>query len=227
MFKRIMQSIALAVFASCLYFAQPSENVVTENPVNEEIQIVEHAPSELPGIIKLDLNMVQSSIETEETEETESTEDEQVVEETEYLYFVEIQDGVITEESIHSVAAYIGQQYDISPELLCAIAWHESNYKVNATGASGDKGLCQIVEKWHGDRMQRLGVSDIYDPYGNVLVCADILSELRKDKYGYDMRYVLMAYNMGSYNATKIYETGRISQYAIDILEREEQNHEQ
>ena len=223
MFKRIMQSIALAVFASCLYFAQPNKNTVTENPVTEGVQITERTPSEVPGIVQLDLDVVQSSI---ESEDPESTEEEQA-EETEYLYFVDVQDGVITEESIHSIATYIGQQYDISPELLCAIVWCESHYKVNATGTSGDKGLCQIVEKWHADRMQRLGVVDIYDPYGNVLVCADILSELRKDKYGYDMRYVLMAYNMGSYNATKKYEMGQISQYAIDILEREEQNHEQ
>lgn len=133
------------------------------------------------------------------------------------LYYVDIVDGYISEDSLKSICRYVGSQYDIQPELLQAIAFTESRYKVNALGSSNDKGLCQIVEKWHTDRMKTLGITDIYDPYSNVLLCADIISELRTCKYGNDIQFVLMAYNMGKNTATKHYESGVISEYAMTV----------
>ena len=42
--------------------------------------------------------------------------------------------------------------------------------------------------------MERLGVSDLYDPYGNILVATDYLVELF-EKHG-DIGLSLMIYNM-------------------------------
>ena len=141
-------------------------------------------------------------------------------------YFIDVVDGYITEESLKSICKYVGNMYDISPELLQAVAWVESRYAVEAISRCNAKGLCQIITKWHGPRMKRLGVGDIYDPYGNVLVCADIIDELSQHKYGDDIRYVLMAYNKGQYGengANALYKKGITTGYVTDVLAKEQE----
>lgn len=111
----------------------------------------------------------------------------------------------------------IGAKYCISPELLQAIIEHESTYNPNATNGKC-KGLMQIYEKYHTDRMNRLGVTDIYDPYSNILVGADIINELHM-KYGDDVYLVLMEYN-GVSNAYSKWERGEINEYAESVVKR-------
>ena len=132
-------------------------------------------------------------------------------------YYTDIVNNRITEESIESICENVGKRYGILPELLQSIAWKESNYMVNAEN-KGAKGLCQIVTKWHTDRINKLGITDVYDPYSNILLCADIISELRNHKYGEDVSFTLMAYNMGLDKAEQIYESCNISNYANSIL---------
>lgn len=120
----------------------------------------------------------------------------------------------------------IGKQYNVCPELLMAIIETESSGKANANNC-GCIGLMQISEKWHKDRMKRLGVTDLTDPYGNILVGTDYLMELA-EKYE-DLGYVLMKYN-GDSRADAYWETGILSKYAKKILERSaelERIHEQ
>lgn len=137
-------------------------------------------------------------------------------------YFTEVKDGKITTSSLKSICKYVGKKYDIDADLLRAIVFVESDYQVNCDGISGDKGLCQIVERFHTERMKKLHISDIYDPYSNVLLCADFLTELRTSKYGGDIYFVLMAYNMGLSGATKHYEDGKISEYAYKVMDKYE-----
>lgn len=215
MFKRIMQSATIVVFmTTCLYFAPvKNESTNDQSVINEEVIVSDYKEeNDTVDIVEANVDVVQAPMEPDEPIETEP------VVEPEPPYYVDIVDGYITEDSIRSICEYVGAEYDISPNLLRALAWQESRYEVYATGSSGDKGLCQIVEKWHRDRIERLGVTDIYDPYGNILVCADILNELRNERYGYDYTYILMAYNMGSYAASQRYESGNTSQYALSIL---------
>ncbi|MBO5922795.1 MAG: lytic transglycosylase domain-containing protein [Bacteroidaceae bacterium] len=125
-------------------------------------------------------------------------------------------DTYLTEE-IQSYCVEIGDEYGACPELLMAIIESESSGKPTAKNGSC-KGLMQVSEKWHKDRMARLGVTDIYDPYGNILVGTDYLMELA-DKHE-DIGMVLMVYN-GDSNAKK-YLNGEadLSKYARKILER-------
>lgn len=68
---------------------------------------------------------------------------------------------------------------DIHPEYVCAIIYHESRFDPTVTNKKTEvQGLCQINPKWHTKRANELGVTDLYDPYGNILVCFDILNEL-------------------------------------------------
>lgn len=112
----------------------------------------------------------------------------------------------------------VGQEYCIAPELLMAIIERESMGKADAEN-DGCIGLLQINEKWHKDRMKHLMVTDLYDPYSNILVGADYLMELA-DKYG-DVALVLMVFH-GEKDALEKNEQGIISNYAKEILERSE-----
>lgn len=226
MIKKVIQSLVLVAFMStCLYLAPTKVEVEVEEPkpVIRELRagsVVMPDSVILPSIEKKEVDTVSSpQVDTEEVTE------EAVIETVnpEPIYYVDVVNNYITDGSLSSICEFVGYKYDISPEILQAIAWQESQYNVTATGSSGDKGLCQVVERWHRDRMGRLGVYDIYDPYGNVLVCADIVDELMDDKYGYDIRYVLMAYNMGSSNAAGYFKNGIVSDYAASVLRKAEE----
>ena len=111
---------------------------------------------------------------------------------------------------------FVCEQKDICPELVQAIIETESNWVPDAR--NGDcVGLMQISEIWHQDRMERLGVENLADPYDNILVGIDYLQELFR-RYE-DPAMVLMIYN-GDSRAWDYWETGEMSEYAAKILER-------
>ena len=112
----------------------------------------------------------------------------------------------------------IGEMYGICPELLMAMIEAESSGNPDATNGTC-KGLMQVSEKWNKDRIKRLGVKDIYDPYGNILVATDYLMELA-EKYE-DIGLVLDVYN-GNSKAMQNAENGVLSEYATKILYRAE-----
>ena len=70
-----------------------------------------------------------------------------------------------------------GEQYGICPEILESIIEAESRGRPDVKNSSCC-GLMQVSVKWHKDRMERLGVTDIFDERGNILVAADYLAEL-------------------------------------------------
>lgn len=136
---------------------------------------------------------------------------------------VETEDGYITREALEAYTEEIGALYNISPELLQAIAERESSLKISAENGSC-KGLMQVSTRWHTDRMEKLGVDDIYEPYGNILVAADFIAELRDTTAnGQDVYYVLMRYNLEIKTADNYYSQGIITSYAQGIVERAEQ----
>ena len=70
-------------------------------------------------------------------------------------------------------------EYQVSPALVMAVIGTESGYKADAIGDHGAAyGLMQIQRKWHEARMERLGVMNLLNPYENVTVGIDLLSEL-------------------------------------------------
>lgn len=115
----------------------------------------------------------------------------------------------------------IGPMYNIDPELLQAIAFYESSNDPYATNPSGDCfGLMQISYRWHEDRMNDLGITDINDPYGNILLGADYISELIEQEG--DISLALMIYN-GDSRAYDLHNQGDMSDYARNILELRDQ----
>ena len=111
------------------------------------------------------------------------------------------------------ICTEVGEEYGICPELLMALIERESSGHADAQNGSC-KGLCQVSEKWHKDRMERLGVTDIFDPYGNILLAADYLTELGAD-------HLDIAVCIGTYHGESHPEI--MSNYTEWILERSEE----
>ena len=116
----------------------------------------------------------------------------------------------------------ICEEYYICPDLIIAMAERESSLRYDAVSSAGCVGLMQIYPKWHKERMERLGVTDLLDPKQNVLVAVDFLSELFERCE--DIYAVLMYYNGGYSDKAGIraYEQGVITRYALDIANRSE-----
>ena len=113
----------------------------------------------------------------------------------------------------------ISDEYHVCPELIMAITEKESSGKANAKNGNC-KGLMQVYDKWHSDRMKRLGVTDIYNPKQNILIGTDYIAELAAEYE--DIYTALMIYN-GTSNAVEKAEMGQYSDYAIEIVKRSEQ----
>lgn len=106
---------------------------------------------------------------------------------------------------------------NVDETLVYALIKQESNFRVKALGDSGrSKGLMQVQERWHKERMKKLGVDSLMTAKGNIRVGIDILSE-KIDKYD-DLGKALTAYNAGDGGAYKYYFSKGI--YANDYAKK-------
>lgn len=110
----------------------------------------------------------------------------------------------------------VATEYNICPELIEAVIERESSWRPDAVNGLCI-GLMQINPEYHAERMERLGVEDLLDPYDNILVGTDFLAELFRE-YG-DIYAVLMYYNAG-YDGLRDWRDGKYSDYAVKVAER-------
>jgi hypothetical protein len=120
-------------------------------------------------------------------------------------------------ETIKIYIRQIASKYDMDPELIMSVVYQESRFNPNAKNGNC-LGLMQVSKRWHSSRAAKLGVKDFYDPYSNILLGVDYLSELHAQYK--DMRLVLMLYNMEHKTALRLYKSGQISNYAKTIISR-------
>lgn len=113
-----------------------------------------------------------------------------------------------------------GQAYHICPEFLEAVIEQESGGDPDAVGKDGEIGLMQVYPEYHLDRMERLGMHNLFDPRENIFVAADYLSELFFE-YG-DAGTALMAYN-GTGDVAERGGRGDYTGYAVEVMERARQ----
>lgn len=110
------------------------------------------------------------------------------------------------------------EEYGIAPALVVAMIAQESDFGAHKVGDGGDSaGLLQVQQKWHQERMDRLGCDNLLDPYQNITVAVDYIAELKE--INPDLYWVLMAYNGGSRYATKRMESGEYSEYAVEVTQ--------
>lgn len=122
-------------------------------------------------------------------------------------------------------------QYDVDYEMVFALIEKESKCVWDASGDGGaSAGFMQIAEKWNQERMERLNCTDLMQPFQNVKVGIDILSELQEklkgtvpdDQLQYD---VLAAYNYGLSGAKQHLWSQGVHEYSYnrEIMERAQQ----
>lgn len=104
--------------------------------------------------------------------------------------------AVPLDEEYQEYLISLGEENDIDPRLILAVMFVESSFDAETVGDGGDSyGLMQVQPKWHSERMERLGVTDLLNPEQNAAVGVDYLAELI-EKYG-DEEKALVAYNAG------------------------------
>lgn len=106
----------------------------------------------------------------------------------------------------------IADTYNVCPELIMSMVENESSGKADAVNGKCI-GLMQVSNKNHKNRMKELGVTDLTDPYSNILVGTDYLMELA-EKYG-DL-YIVLA----KYHGEKNIDVNNPSSYVTTIVNR-------
>lgn len=126
-----------------------------------------------------------------------------------YIYDVPLED------KLQLYIVRLCEENHIDPAVVMGMAQRESQFTADAIGDGGDAlGMWQVQPKWHQDRMDKLGATDLLDPYQCVTVAVDFLSELL-DIYDGDIEKALTAYNQGRYN-------GIVSDYAKAVIKNSE-----
>lgn len=152
----------------------------------------------------------------DEPEQVQAEQTQEVVaeyREQEPLFNVEL------EAPIQRFVITVCNYYEIEPSLVMALIEKESGFDTACIGDNGESyGLMQVQARWHIARMENLGVSDLLNPYENIEVGVNVLSE--KLDAGNGLEWALMAYNGGNQYANKMTEAGKISEYASTIIER-------
>ena len=104
-----------------------------------------------------------------------------------------------TEEvSLNDIFEKAAKKYGVPVELLKAIGYTESNFRVDATSHCGAQGIMQLMPA----TAKSLGVTDAYDPEQNIMGGAKYISQMLK-KYNGNISLALAAYNAGSGNVAK------------------------
>lgn len=147
-----------------------------------------------------------------ETTTEEITTEEQTTEKIE-LYVVPLDEDL----QLHIIK--LCEEHHIAPALVMAMIEQESGFNASAIGDDGKSmGLMQIYQKYHTDRMEKLGCNDLMNPYDNVAVGIDYLYELFQ--MNPDVYWVLMSYNGGIAYSNERMVTGNYSDYAVNVAAR-------
>ena len=96
--------------------------------------------------------------------------------------FLKLESVDLTED-LQKYIFEIAEDYRISPYIIIAMVEKESTNNPNSIGDNGKSfGLMQVMKKYHLERMERLGVTDLLDPYQNILVGIDYLRRIISEK---------------------------------------------
>ena len=95
-------------------------------------------------------------------------------------------------EELDAIFNAAGQKYNLSPDLLKAVAKVESTFRPHLISKSGAMGIMQIMP----GTARYLGVTDPFDPEQSIMGGARYLRE-NLDRFDGDIKLALAAYNAG------------------------------
>ena len=137
-----------------------------------------------------------------------------------------VDDGI--PEEIKEAAEYYGEIYGICPELIEAIAEHESTFEsdaVNDSEVEHSVGIMQINLKCkdHQKRLKEYGFTeaDMTSLENSVIIACDYLTDLFETYE--DVGEVLIRYNGDKSGYKEYKKSGKLSEYATEILARSEE----
>ena len=216
--------IAALIWACTYGFIQSG---VVEKPDYVDVCVTSEVKTAAPGASLAALEPVEepdleTSVVSQESEESTS---ETVVEPAETIVEGYIDHGCVEhfrydiplDDELQDYIIETSEERGVDPAIIIAMIKRESQFDIDIIGDKGKAfGLMQIHPRWHSDRMEKLGVTDLLDPYQNVTVGIDIMAELLDG--GGSVEWALMAYNGGYANANRHIEAGTLSEYATDVL---------
>lgn len=109
-------------------------------------------------------------------------------------------------EELQEYAYYMCEAYYLDFDFVMALMYVESSFRVDVVSGTNDYGLMQINAINFADLSDKLGVTDFKDGYQNIQAGLYILRGLF-EMYD-DPAKVLMAYHMGNYGASVLWDKG-------------------
>nr|DAP39791.1 MAG TPA: Transglycosylase SLT domain [Caudoviricetes sp.] len=101
---------------------------------------------------------------------------------------------------------YLCEAYYIDFDFVMALMYTESSFCTDIISGTNDYGLMQINKCNHAELTDKLGITDFTEPYQNIRAGLYILRRLF-EKYDEPTK-VCMAYNMGEYGASVLWDKG-------------------
>lgn len=183
---------SIAISATLITKANGAEEIPRRNPVTIQTAMADETSR---GIGRVEETMPAAPIKAEQRTLT---------------YYEEIPLDADVQDLIFTMC----EQRGIDPAIVFAIIWRESRYDASVIGDNGNAvGLMQVQERYHADRMARLGCDNLMNPLQNVMVGIDYLAEMIDRENG--VKWAVTAYNRGAVGANRC---GGASQYADDVL---------
>lgn len=111
---------------------------------------------------------------------------------------------------IFYIAEIINEYYpNVDPYIALAVLETESRYQPNVVSSAGAVGLMQLLPQYHAWRMDKYGLTDLFDPYTNIICGIDLLNDLYAQKGSWEAA-------LYGYNASTAYVNGVLQK--ADIL---------
>lgn len=105
-----------------------------------------------------------------------------------------IYDNISLSEELQLLVWQACEETGCPYELALSVIYCESGYR-NVNGDNGNSiGYMQVQPRWHQERMERLGITDLSDPISNFRVGCDLLAELLEK---HSVEDALSVYNTG------------------------------
>lgn len=125
-------------------------------------------------------------------------------------------------DELQEFTYYLCEAYYIDFDFAMAVMCTESSFNADIVSVTDDYGLMQINKCNHTELKEALGITDFTEPYQNIRAGLYILRRLF-EKYD-EPSMVCMAYNMGEYGASVLWDNGVYeTSYSQKVLAKAEE----